>query len=160
MSNFDKKDHIKSPEFYRNTAKKVVLGQDAIYATIGTALKMELAENAELLIIGGGGGKELSSFHQYSENWKFTILDPSKKMLKLAEYWSKAEQLQSRTKFLHGYLKDFEIADSTFNAITSVAVFHYLGLQERIKILKNVKRLLKRQSENGFRSIDIFTNMP
>ncbi|MFK5879844.1 MAG: class I SAM-dependent methyltransferase [Flavobacteriaceae bacterium] len=143
MKNFDKKEHIKSPEFYRNTAKKVVLGQDAIYSTIGTALRLELPERSELLIIGGGGGKELSSFHQYSKNWTFTILDPSEKMLKLAEYWSELEQLQERTKFLHGYLRDFEIDKSTFNAITSVAVFHYLDLQERLDILRNVKRLLK-----------------
>ncbi len=143
MANFDKKEHIRSPEFYRNTAKKVVLGQDAIYAAIGTALNMELPDCAELLIIGGGGGKELSSFHQYSENWNFTILDPSEKMLKLAEYWSETEQLQERTKFLHGYLKDFDIDNSAFNAITSVAVFHYLDLSERIDILRKVKGLLK-----------------
>ncbi len=143
MTNFDKKEHVKSPEFYRKIAKKVVLGQDAIYTAIGTALKMEFPERAELLIIGGGGGKELSSFYQYSENWSFTILDPSEKMLQLARYWSEKEQLQERAKFLHGYLIDFKMDNSTFDAITSIAVFHYLDSSERLNILRNVKRLLK-----------------
>lgn len=49
MSNFDKKDHIKSPEFYRNTAKKVVLDQDVIYATVGIALRMELLDSTGYL---------------------------------------------------------------------------------------------------------------
>ena len=52
-----------------------------------TVVNMELPRQAEILIIGGGGGKEISTLRAFSDNWNFTIVDPSEKMLQFAQYW-------------------------------------------------------------------------
>lgn len=64
-------------------------------------------------------------------------------MIQLAKYWSEQEGIQSRTKILKGYLQDFNFPNSTFDAITCIAVLHYLDHSERLNILQQVKKLLK-----------------
>ena len=143
MTDFDKKEHVNSPEGYREIAQKLIIGLEAGYDAIKTVLSMELPKQSEILVIGGGGGKELSSLHTLSQDWKFTILDPSKKMIKLAEYWVEHENLKERTSLMNGYIHDFDFSASSFDAITCIAVFHYLDKSERLNILKQVKEILK-----------------
>lgn len=143
MANFDRKGHVQSPDFYREIAKKMVLGQDATFDTIRTALQMEVPSEAELLFIGGGGGKEISAFHACSHHWNFTVLDPSEKMLGLARHWAEVEGVQERAAFVHGYVQDLDTENAAFDAITCIAVFHYMTVQERLAMLQAVKKLLK-----------------
>ena len=143
MTDFDKKEHVNSPEGYRNLAGQIIIGLNSMHDAISTALNMELPSQSEILVIGGGGGKEISSLHKFSNEWNFTVIDPSEKMIQLAKYWSEREGIQSRTKILKGYLQDYNFLNSTFDAITCIAVLHYLDNSERLNILQQVKKLLK-----------------
>lgn len=143
MANFDKKEHLKSPEGYRKLSQEMVLGSNIIFETAGTVLNLELPTKANLLLLGGGGGKELSYFHPFSDTWKFTVLDPSQKMLDFARYWANKEGIKDRTTLLHGYLEDFEFAQASFDAVTCIAVFHYLDVRQRLSILQGIRQMLK-----------------
>ncbi|MEC3907637.1 class I SAM-dependent methyltransferase [Tamlana sp. 2201CG12-4] len=143
MSNSEKKEDAKSAQDFRNLGSKLVLGMHLIHDTIGIALNMELQKQSEILIIGGGGGKELSTLSKYSKEWQFTVVDPSEKMIQLAGYWVEKEQIGDRTKLLKGYLEDFHLRKASFNAITCIAVLHYLDRNGRQNIFKAVKKLLK-----------------
>ena len=48
-----------------------------------------------------------------------------------------------RTKVKKGYLNDFDFEDASFDAITCMAVFHYLEKAERQHLLNQIKKLLK-----------------
>lgn len=65
MTDFDKKEHVNSPEGYRNLAGQIVIGLNAMHDAISTALNMELPSQSEILVIGGGGGKEISSLNKF-----------------------------------------------------------------------------------------------
>ena len=143
MRDFDKPNDINTAEGYRDLGNKLVIGQNAGYDALGTALKLELPAKSDLLIIGGGGGKEISTLQKFSDKWNFKIIDPSDKMLKFAEYWIEKENLKERSEILRGYLDDFDFEENSFDAITCMAVFHYLEKTERNKILNQVKELLR-----------------
>lgn len=143
MVDFDKSKHTSTAEGYRDNARKLVIGYEAIYESIGAVLNIELSRTAEIMILGGGGGKELSSFNKLSDYWNFTVVDPSKQMLNLAEYWIEKHNLQDRTKLLNGYIEDFTFPESKFDAVTCVAVLHYLDKSQRLNIFQQVKKLLK-----------------
>ena len=143
MRDFDKKDGIDTPEGYRKLGNKLVIGQNGAYDALATILNMELPKQSEILIIGGGGGKEISTLQKWSDTWNFTVIDPSEKMLTFAQYWTEKEKVEQRTKLQKGYLSSFDFKDASFNAITCMAVFHYLNQSERQDMLNQIKKLLK-----------------
>jgi tRNA (cmo5U34)-methyltransferase len=143
MRDFDKNDGIDTPEGYRNLGDKLVIGQKGGYDSLATVLNMELQKQSDILIIGGGGGKEISTLQKYSDTWNFTVIDPSGKMLKFAEYWIEKENVGQKTKLLKGYLSDFDFKESSFDAITCMAVFHYIEKSDRQDILNQIKKVLK-----------------
>lgn len=143
MRDFEKKDGIDTPEGYRELGNKLVIGQYGAYDALATALNMELPKQANILVIGGGGGKEISTLQTFSDKWNFAVIDPSEKMLKFAEYWTEKENVSQRTQLQKGYLSDSHFKDASFDAITCMAVFHYLEKLERQNLLNQIKKLLK-----------------
>lgn len=134
---------MQSAEQYLQIGKDAVLGLGGSYETLKSILTSELKEEANLLTIGGGGGRELLTLTPVSENWKFKILEPSKKMLGFTEFFVDRDKLESRVELLNGYIADFRFDDNSFDAITCLAVFHYLQKNERKEILDTIQKALK-----------------
>lgn len=143
MRNFDNEDIMKSAEQYIQIGKNAVLGIDGGYDTLKSILTIELKKAANLLIVGGGGGREILTLSPVSDKWNFTIVEPSKKMIGFAEYFVHKENLEKRVELLNGYISEFSLEENSFDAVTCLAVFHYLPKKDRMAILKTVKKVLK-----------------
>ena len=143
MRDFDNEDIMNSAEQYLEIGKNAVLGIDGGYDTLKSILTIELKENANLLIVGGGGGREILSLKTVSENWNFKVVEPSKKMIGFTEYFVAKENLENQVELLNGYLSEFKFDDNLFDAVTCLAVFHYLEKKERKEILDTIKSVLK-----------------
>src|ERR1700758_5584070 len=61
-------------------------GYDASHAMAAVVLRDHLGEVGRILVIGAGGGIELSVFAREASGWSFTGVDPSAEMLSRAKH--------------------------------------------------------------------------
>ena len=81
---FDRKDAIPADE-YEDLAKKFIPGYDGLYSLTEILLAEDLTDEAEILVVGAGGGKELVMLGKSFPKAKLLGVDPSEKMLSVAK---------------------------------------------------------------------------
>jgi tRNA (cmo5U34)-methyltransferase len=83
-----------------------------------------LTDDAHILVVGAGGGNEISALSQTDPTWQFTGVDPSQKMLTVAQ--SKVESLgiEHRVRLHNGVVQELPIYP--YSAATSLLVMHFL----------------------------------
>lgn len=90
--------------------------------------------DARVLVLGAGGGLELKVFAQAQPQWRFTGVDPSSEMLKLAA--DVLGPLGSRVDLIEG---DIRAAPSgPFDAATCLLTLHFLDAGSRLRTLRDV----------------------
>ena len=102
----------------------IIPGIDALYTSIGAILNSQLPANADILIIGAGGGREIETLAASPALFRLVGVDPSEKMLDLARSYIPADAEQ-RVRLIQGYVEDLP-EDLTFSAATAVLVMHFL----------------------------------
>jgi tRNA (cmo5U34)-methyltransferase len=108
--------------------------------TMTTLLMAErVPEDAQVLVLGAGGGLELRAFAQARPGWNFDGVDPAHEMLKLAE--QTLGSLASRARLHHGYIHDAPAGP--FDAATCLLTLHFLTREERRHTVAEVRRRLK-----------------
>lgn len=96
-------------------------------------------QNARVLVVGAGGGLELKVFAEGQPGWEFDGVDPSAEMLKLAE--ATLGPLMSRVRLHRGYI---DVApEGPFDAATCLLTFHFVPLEERLRMVREIRRRLK-----------------
>lgn len=96
-------------------------------------------KEANILVLGAGGGLELKAFAEAQPNWRFVGIDPSKEMLDLASRI--LGPLASRVELCQGYVAD--AAPGPFDGATCLLTLHFLPKLERLHALQELKRRLK-----------------
>jgi tRNA (cmo5U34)-methyltransferase len=119
----------------------LVPGYETIFNLMLALLHQKLPEQASLLIVGAGGGSELSVFGRGSQ-WQFTGFDPSSEMLSAASSKVEALGLSERVCLIQGTLAD--VPATTFNAATCVLVMHFLPDNgSKLLLLKSIHQRLE-----------------
>lgn len=96
-------------------------------------------QDARVLVVGAGGGLELKMFAEHQPSWQFEGVDPSAEMLKLAE--ATLGPLISRVHLHHGCI---DVApEGPFDAAACLLTLHFVPLEERSRILREIQRRLK-----------------
>lgn len=95
--------------------------------------------DADVLVLGAGGGLELKAFAEVQPGWRFCGVDPSAEMLGLAEKTLGA--LASRVDFHEGYIDT--APDGPFDAATCILTLHFIPEDERRRTLTEIHRRLK-----------------
>lgn len=95
--------------------------------------------NAHLLIHGAGGGLEIKALADAQPGWRFTGVDPSADMLKLAT--DITADHAARTTLIEGYID--AAPDGPFDAATSILVFHFIPRDQRLETLRQIRARLK-----------------
>ena len=124
LFDFDRKKAVTADD-YDETIQQLIPGYDTIFSMALALLKQQLSDAANLLIVGAGSGTELSLFGRSSLRWQMTGVDPSAKMLRLAESKIEALGLGDRATLINGYVNDLPLTPS-FDAATSILVMHFL----------------------------------
>lgn len=96
-------------------------------------------QNAQVLVLGAGGGLELKAFAKAHPCWTFDGVDPASEMLKLAE--QTLEPFASRVRLHQGYIDD--APEGPFDAATCLLTLHFLASDERRRTAKEIRRRLK-----------------
>jgi len=96
-------------------------------------------DNAQVLVLGAGGGLEIKAFAEAQPGWSFVGIDPSAAMLDLARVT--LGNFSGRTQ-LHQGLIDSAL-EGPFDAATCILTLHFIEREERLRTLKEVRRRLR-----------------
>ena len=111
---------------YDYIARTVIPGYDTVFKIVRALLRERIGENAEVLIVGAGTGKELAEFATVQDDWRFTAVDPSKQMIDFARRVAEQNGTECRVTLHHGYASDLS-EDPQFDAATIINVMHFLA---------------------------------
>ncbi|WFA05565.1 class I SAM-dependent methyltransferase [Bacillus sp. HSf4] len=92
-------------------------------------------DEADVLVVGAGGGQELLTLGRRHPNWSYTGVDPSAHMLNLARHRLKNARLQLKADFIEGEVKKLE-REHQYDAATCMLVLHFV--RDKRTFLQNI----------------------
>lgn len=105
-----------------------------------TILLMERTpKDANILVLGAGGGLELQAMAAARPNWRFEGVDPAPEMLKLAKTTLGSDA--SRVNFVEGYIYDAN--EGPFDGAVCLLTLHFLDEHNRFRTVSEIQRRLK-----------------
>ncbi len=134
--------HYADPEAvtrYAEGPPRFVPGYADMHRMTRILLAERVASDAEVLVLGAGGGLELKALAEAEPRWRFVGVDPAEAMLKLA-----AQTLgpsNARVQLQQGYIDD--APDRPFDAATCLLTLHFLDVDERRRTAREIHRRLK-----------------
>jgi tRNA (cmo5U34)-methyltransferase len=96
-------------------------------------------DDAQVLVLGAGGGLELKAFADARPRWTFDGVDPAAEMLKQASrtLGPRAE----RVRLHEGYIDD--APEGPFDAAACLLTLHFLDYDERLRTAREIRRRLR-----------------
>jgi len=120
---FDKNPNLPTTD-YDTAVRQSIPGYDALLTMLTALFQIHLTDEAHILVVGAGGGNEISALSQAHPSWQFTGVDPSEKMLAVAQSKVESLRLDNRVTLHNGVVQELPI--HPFNAATSLLVMHFL----------------------------------
>jgi tRNA (cmo5U34)-methyltransferase len=138
----DSKDPFTDPalvgRYAEDTGRKVP-GFADLHRMAMLLLAEHAGEQAEILVLGAGGGLELKALATAQPQWRFVGVDPSAPMLELAG--RVVGDLGLRMHLLQGYVDS--APPGPFDGATCLLTLHFLGPEERLRTLREIHKRLK-----------------
>lgn len=124
---------------YAANAIRRVPGLLDVHRMSGLLLAESTPPNGRVLVVGAGGGMELTHFAQSFPDWQFDGVDPSAEMLSLAK--ASLGPLASRVHLHHGYV---DVAPKgPFDSASCLLTLHFTTEAERTRTLREIHVRLK-----------------
>jgi tRNA (cmo5U34)-methyltransferase len=124
---------------YAENAIRRVPGLKDIHRMSALLMAERTPPGGRVLIVGAGGGMELSYFAETFPEWKFDGVDPSREMLDLAK--SNLGSLASRVQLHCGYIE--AAPKEPFDAASCLLTLHFTNEAERYRTLCEIHARLK-----------------
>jgi tRNA (cmo5U34)-methyltransferase len=124
---------------YAEGPLRQVPGYHAMQVMAHLLLAESVSDDANILVIGAGGGLELKVFADAQPTWRFCGVDPSAAMLELAKLTLGAAA--SGVVFHEGTVETAPAGP--FDAATCLLTLHFLTLEQRRELLAETYRRLK-----------------
>lgn len=125
--------------YAEETARKVP-GLADLHRMAMLLLAEHVPREAEILVLGAGGGLELRAFAETQPDWRFLGIDPAAEMLDLARRI--LGTFQTRVALQEGYIDD--APDGPFDGATCLLTLHFLDPEKRLRTLQALHRRLRR----------------
>jgi tRNA (cmo5U34)-methyltransferase len=128
---------------YDKGIRRTFPSYDAMFKLVQAYLRTNTEKDANLLIVGAGGGTELALLGPKNPDWIFTAIDPAEPMLDLAR--NKVDQLKmtDRVNFIEGTIDEVEDG-KLYDAATFLLVLHFIAdNDEKLRQLKSIRQRLK-----------------
>ncbi|MAL79644.1 MAG: methyltransferase [Sneathiella sp.] len=135
-------DHFENPEAvasYADGPRRFVPGLVALHRMTSILLAETVGEEAQVLILGAGGGLELKALADDHPNWRFTGVDPAAAMLDQAT--KTAALHMDRITLVKGYIDD--APNGPFDGATCLLTLHFLEREERVSTLRAIRNRLR-----------------
>jgi tRNA (cmo5U34)-methyltransferase len=91
---------------YEQGPRWFIPGYDASHAMAAVLLRDRIGERGRILVIGAGGGVELSVFARECAGWTFTGIDPSVEMLRQAKVKVETAGAANRVTWVQGTVEN------------------------------------------------------
>ncbi|NJN05063.1 MAG: class I SAM-dependent methyltransferase [Leptolyngbyaceae cyanobacterium RM1_1_2] len=114
---------------YDVVVRQSIPGYDALMSMLAALFRVYLTDDAHILIVAAGGGNEISTLGQAHPSWQFTGVDPSEKMLAVAQSKVVSLGLSDRVTLHNGFVQELPIYP--YNAATSLLVMHFYPMTAR-----------------------------
>ena len=124
---------------YGENMKRFLPGCDALHRMAGVLLAESAPDNAEILVLGAGGGLELRALGDAQPGWRFTGVDPAAEMLRLAERTLGPQR--ERTRLVEGYIDD--APEGPYDGAVCLLTLHFLPPPERTRTIAEIHRRLR-----------------
>jgi tRNA (cmo5U34)-methyltransferase len=124
---------------YAEGPPRFVPGFADLHRMTSVLLAEHAPEDANVLVVGAGGGLELKALAEAHPRWTFVGVDPAAEMLKLAE--RTLGPLGPRVQLHQGYIDD--APPGPFDAATCLLTLHFLDAEERRRTAIEIRRRLK-----------------
>jgi tRNA (cmo5U34)-methyltransferase len=141
-SKVDSVAHFNDPvaiSAYAEKTRRLVPGWSDLQRMAALLVAECAPERANVLVVGAGGGVELTLFAQTYSQWRFVGVDPSSSMLELAA--AALGPLIERAQLHHGYVDTAPAGP--FDAATCLLTMHFVADDERRRMLKDIRSRLK-----------------
>ncbi|MFA9455314.1 class I SAM-dependent methyltransferase [Halalkalibacter sp. AB-rgal2] len=111
---------------YEHLIRRKIAGYPLLYDITSRLMTEAVAKReANLLVIGAGGGEELATLASKEKGWSFTAIDSSQPMLELAKVRIDREKVSNRIRYRFTSLESF--SESTlYDGITCLLVLHFV----------------------------------
>jgi tRNA (cmo5U34)-methyltransferase len=151
--NFDANPPITSSDYDR-IARMALPGYEAMHTMVLSILKYYFPATANFLIVGAGTGMELLQYAQSNPLWQMLGVDPSEKMLAIAQTKIEEYQLCERVKLVQSYTDDLPPVP-LYDAATSILVMHFIPDDGgKLAYLQSIVKRLKPSAT--FVLVDVF----
>jgi tRNA (cmo5U34)-methyltransferase len=128
---------------YEKTIPLKIPGYELLYELTDRLLDSVIGEQAELLVVGAGGGKEIAKLGGRHAGWSFHGIDPSARMLEIAEQRVKLASLDERVTLQKGTVELLP-QDCRVDAATCLLVLHFVqGRSSKLDLLQQISARLK-----------------
>ncbi|MFS0577494.1 methyltransferase [Sporosarcina sp. 179-K 3D1 HS] len=127
---------------YDKGIRRTLPSYDAMLRLVQAFLRSHCSPQARLLLVGAGGGNELTALGPSNPGWTFTAVDPAASMLKLARMKAEDAQMADRVGFVEGTVDDVD-SGQTFDAATCLLVLHFIREDaDKLHLLKKIRQHL------------------
>jgi tRNA (cmo5U34)-methyltransferase len=124
---------------YAEKTRRLVPGWSDLQRMAALLVAERAPEQANVLVVGAGGGVELTLFAQTYSQWRFVGVDPSSSMLELAA--ASLGPLIERAQLHQGYVDTAPAGP--FDAATCLLTMHFVADDERRRMLQDIRSRLK-----------------
>ena len=124
---------------YADGPPRFVPGFADLHRMTRILLAERAAPDAQVLVLGAGGGPELKALAEAEPHWRFVGVDPAAEMLKLAAHT--LGPFGARVQLHQGYIDD--APDGPFDAATCLLTLHFLDVDERRRTAREIHRRLR-----------------
>ena len=128
---------------YDKGVRRTLPTYDSMYRLVQTFLRAHTAQQANVLIVGAGGGNELALLGPGNPGWTFTAVDPAPPMLDSARMKAVHLKIVDRVKFIEGTVEQVP-SNNLHDAATCMLVLHFIAdVEEKLQQLKAIRQRLK-----------------
>ncbi|HCY74775.1 MAG TPA: hypothetical protein DHV28_02555 [Ignavibacteriales bacterium] len=128
---------------YEELARKAIFGYNQLYIMVLSLLEVEHHEVANVLVVGCGGGTELTTFGNLMPNWRLTGIDPSEEMIKLSKLKIDEYNLSNRVSLHQGFVESLPEKEE-YDFSTLLFVLRFIPeTGDKNSLLKNIAKRLK-----------------
>lgn len=146
---------------YNDTIRMRIAGYELLFDLNMDMLANEsLSEKSRVLIVGAGGGQELSVFARNYPSCYYAAVDPSENMLELAKFRLQQEELQPRVDMFADKLEQIQF-EEPFDIATCHLVLHFIkNWEDKKSLLQSISQNLRPGAQFFLTSINTNTVDP
>ncbi|WP_053782067.1 class I SAM-dependent methyltransferase [Paenibacillus xylanivorans] len=130
---------------YEQSIALKIPGYSHMHDLMERLLAASITDNneAKILIVGAGGGKEMALLGTRHVGWTFTGVDPSQRMLQLAERRVQEAGINARVQ-LKSMTVEALPEEGVYDGATSMLMLHFIqGMESKRRFLSNLATRLK-----------------